>query len=460
MMERAMSVSRRDVRARTGTVPRAVFVAALVLSLAVTAAGGHLWASSVDRQDAGSYRYRFERPHRGSVKRVLEGEIAFLQTRISQNPDGGLDLAALAGTYLKMARATGDLKWYLLAEQTARRSLANLPHQNQGALLALARVAEARHDFAEAIRLATLAGTGPEALSILVTANLATGRVDEAGRAADLLTRTAPGLGSSVLRALVGEARGNDATVLADLQQAIAAEEPGEVGSSAWARTLLGRFHYRRGRWQLASDLYREVLRILPQHPLALVHLAELEMRQGRTRQAERHLTQVVTITRASPNVYDHAVLRGLARLQELRGQHARAAALWADAEARLRQDVTTGQFGHRRELARLLLERGRPQDVGEAVALMEQELQVRQDAETLEVYAWALQRAGRLREARRSILRALRWGIRDARLYHRAATIEQALGDRTAADRFLALMRETDPTFDRRAQQVLGVER
>lgn len=394
------------------------------------------------------------------MRRALEEEIAFLQARISQNPQGGLDLGILAGTYLKMAKATGDLKWYLLAEQAAQRSLANLPYQNRSALSALARVAEARHDFAEAIRLARLAGNGSETLSILVTSNLGRGGVDEAARAADALAESAPGLGSGVLRALVAEAQGHDDAALADLQQAIAAEEPGEAGSSAWARTLLGRLHYRRGRLQLARELYHEALRILPQYPLTLVNLAELEMREGHYRLARQHLTSVVTITRTSPNVYDHMVLRGLARMEELQGHPDRAAALWDDAEARLRRDVTTGQFGHRRELARLLLERGQPQDVSEAVTLMDAEVQVRQDSETLGVQAWALARAGRYAEAREAILHALRWGIRDARLFYRAATIEQALGHHQQADRFLALMGDTDPTLDERAREILGLKR
>lgn len=447
-------------RSSHAMVRPAAFMLVLTILAALVLAGGHLWAARGGARGAEISRYRFERPERGSVKRALEYEIGFLQARLSRNGGGALDLAALSGTYLRMARATGDLKWFLLAEQTAKRSLASLPYSNSTALVTLARVAEARHDFVEAIRLARLAGGGGEALSILVTSNLGMGRVDEAARTAEAVVRRAPGLASYVLRSLVEVAQGHDEAAIADLERAIAAEEPGEAGSSAWARTLLGRLHYRRGRLALAADLYHEALRILPQYPLALVNLAEWEMRQGRYRLAERHLTQVVTITRASPNVYDHAVLRGLARLHELQGNDRRAAALWDDAEARLRQDVTIGQFGHRRELARLLLERGRRQDIREAISLMEAELGVRQDAETLEVHAWALARAGRLNEARRSIFRALRWGVRDARLFYRAAMIAQALGQEAEAGRFLALMYETDPTFDQRARQILGVER
>ena len=209
---------------------------------------------------------------------------------------------------------------------------------------------------------------------------------------------------------------------------------------------------------RLAADIYREALTVLPQYPQALTNLAELEIRQGHYRLAAQHLSEVVTVTKASPNIYDHAVLRGLARLAELRGDHNRAVALWRDAEARLRQDAASGQFGHRRELARLLLERGRPEDIGEAVALMEAEVHIRRDTETLDVLAWALSRAGRLGEAQQAMQEALHTGVHDARLFYRAATIERSLGHDMQAKRFLELMRQTDPTFDERARLVMGV--
>jgi len=404
-----------------------------------------------------AYHYRFERASRGAVKQALQREIEFYQARLAYDPNSGLNLAALAGAYLRMARATGDLSWYLLAEQTAQRSLASLPFQNHGALIVLARVAEARHDFQQAIRLARRADN-TEALSIIITSNLAMGKIDEAARAVGTLIQGGAGLTSYTLRSLVELAQGKDEAALADLQRAIASEEPDEVASSVWARTLLGRLDYRRGRLRLAADIYREALAVLPQYPQALTNLAELEIRQGRFGLAAQHLSEVVTVTKASPNIYDHAVLRGLARLAELQGDHNRAAALWRDAEARLRQDAASGQFGHRRELARLLLERGRAEDIGEAVSLMEAEVRIRRDPETLDILAWALSRAGRLPEAQRAMQEALHTGVRDARLFYRAATIEQALGHDTQAKRLFELMRQTDPTFDERARQVMGV--
>ncbi len=404
------------------------------------------------------YRYQYSRPPQGTITSLLRDEIAFYQSRIARTPQSGLDRAAVARAYLKMARVTGDLRWYLLAEDTARESLVNLPMSNAGATVVLARVAEARHDFSIAIRLARDAGPTEEALPVVVTSNLARGNVPEAVEAAAELLATAPSMQGYALRALLEVARGQDVAAEDDFRRALAMEEPEEVASSTWVRSLYGRFLYQRGRLDLARELFSEALRILPQYPLALADLAVLDLRQGQYAAAIDHLTEVVTVSRASPNVYDHVVLRGIAQAKELEGRSEEAAGFWADAEARLRQDAASGAYGHRRELARLLLTRGRPEDLPEVLDLLQAELAVRTDPDTWDTLAWALSSAGRWQEASHAARHALRWGVRDARYFYRAATIAQALGDTKQAGEFLRLMRATDPTFDKRALDVAGI--
>lgn len=402
------------------------------------------------------YRYHFQRPTPGSVTVALEKEIAFYQERIRRDPAAGMDRAFLAKAYLKMARATGETSWYLLAEQTAQQSLAKLSFHNDGAIMALARVATARHDFAEAIRLVKQVQKTEDTFAVMVTANLATGEVAEANRAAEVLVSQNPDLGSLTLRALVRVARGQDREAIQDFQQALAAEEPEETASSVWARTLLGRLYFKRGQLKLAQQLYQEALRVLPQYPPALLNLAELEIRRGDYDAAQRYYSQFFLTSQRSPTVYDHIVLRGMARLKELQGDRT-GAREWRDkAEVRLRQDLAS--FGHRRELARLLLERGRSEDVAEALSLMQAEVQIRRDAETLDTLAWALSRAGRWREAKQAIQEALRSGIRDPALFDRAGTIEQALGHQSQALAFLQSARDTDPSFNEQARKALGL--
>lgn len=402
------------------------------------------------------YRYHFQRSTPGSVTVALEKEISFYQERLRHDPDGGLNRASLARAYLKMARATGETSWYLLAEKTAEQALAKLPFQNDGAILVLARVAAARHDFKEAIRLTKQAGGHEDAFSIQVTANLAMGNVEAAKKAADALVAQTPSLGSLTLRALVKVTQGQDQAAIQDFQSAISAEEPEETGSSVWTRTLLGRLYFKRGQLKQARELYQEALRVLPQYPPAVLNLAELEVRLGDYSSAERHYSQFFLTSQRSPSVYDHIVMRGMARVKELQGDQA-GAKEWRDrAETRLRQDLTS--FGHRRELARLLLERGGSQDTAEALSLMQTEVSIRRDAETLDTLASALSRSGRWQEARAAMQSALGSGIRDAGLFYRAGTIEQALGNQPQTVAFFQLAQETDPTFNQQAQKALGL--
>ncbi|PSB46912.1 hypothetical protein C7B67_19755, partial [filamentous cyanobacterium Phorm 6] len=159
------------------------------------------------------YRYHFSETLRNnpSQKEAFQQEIAFYQQRLAVDSKSGLNRAALAGVYLKMARATGEGGWFLLAEQAAQRSIADLPFDNKGALLVLARIAEARHDFPTALRFAKQVGFDNEdAIAISVTSHLAMGKVSEASIAADALVNRIPNLGSLTLRALVRESQGRD----------------------------------------------------------------------------------------------------------------------------------------------------------------------------------------------------------------------------------------------------------
>jgi len=66
-----------------------------------------------------------------------------------------------------MARATGDLTWLLLAEQTAHRSRSSLPFQNSGALLVLATGASA-DALGIGSAIVALAGGGIVLIALLV----------------------------------------------------------------------------------------------------------------------------------------------------------------------------------------------------------------------------------------------------------------------------------------------------
>lgn len=386
----------------------------------------------------------------------IQTEIAFYQQQIRNHPSSGLHQAALASAYLRMGRATGQATWYLLAQRAAQQSLVKLPFSNADALTVLARVAEARHDFDGALKLAAQIPNPQEAIALQTTAHLALGNLDLANQAATQLVDQTFSQNSYTLLALVQSAQGQDTAALQSFGYALEMEEPGELGTSARTRTLLGRFHYERGRLEQAEALYREALRIVPDSRPALLNLAQLEIRRGNHSAAERLYRQVAAIADGA-TVYTPLALRGLARVRSLRGDRPAAEQFWREAETQLRQgsdNPNDFSFGHRRDLARLMLERGRAQDIATALDLMQTEVQHRRDADTLETYARTLMATQRWQEARTIVQEAIALGTRDAALFHRAAAIEQALQNPTQAQIHLRQSQAIDPQFNPSAQQ------
>ena len=410
------------------------------------------------------WKYRFTRPAVGSVTKNIRQEIAFHQQKIQQQPTAGLERAALAQNYLKMARATGESSWYLLAEQTAQESLVQLPVHNYGATVVLAKVATAKHNFTQALTLLKQLPPESEALSLLTTNHLALGDTISAHKTADTLALKVPTLGNLTLKALVEVAQGQDLAAIRDFKAAIAAEEPEEVDSSAWVRTLLGRFYYKRGQLQQAEELYQSALEILPRYSPALLNLAELSVRQWQANPAQSKdrdraialYDRFSIVNQQAPTAYDHAALRGLARVQSLQGDLTKANQTWERAIAKLRSDLTG--FGHRRELAQLLIERAQGKDLTEALTLMQAEIKARQDPETWDTLAAAYLKLGQLPAAQQAIESALKSGLRDPAITDRAAVIAQARGQSAQASRYRELVRSIDPLFDAGARQALGL--
>ncbi len=428
-------MGRMDGGARdNGRRSRALLLGALLLASLATVA--ILATDPGARRRVAPYRFRI------TPAPTWDAEIAFYEDRLRRHPEGALDLAALAAAWTGKARQSGQ--GYDRAERLARKSIDLLP-DNRDALLVLARIAHARHDFGEALRLAReLQLQHPHdegVLALLITTRLATGDLPQALRAADAWADRRPTLPALSNRALVLAAAGRLHEAEVEFLKALGAEEPGETEASAWTRTMLGRLCLRTGRPDHARDLFGDALNIMPGFALALGGLGDLEIRSGRPAEAER------LYGAAFQSSSDALYLARKARAKSLRGDAASAAVLWDEAERMLRSDPPGSSVGHRRDLARLLLERDRPGDAAEALSLMEKEAGLRRDAETLETLAWALSRAGRGHEAREAVREALRSGARDEALYLRAAAIEQSLGNHARASTYRDLAAALNPS-------------
>ena len=409
-----------------------------------------------------AYSFELNLPGTTDRKQLIQREIELYQTKLLQDPNSGMNLAALGNAYWQMGKATGEVSWFLLAEETANRSIATLPFENASAKLTLAQVAQARHEFKTAQNIALdIIKTKPrsdEARAILVTCALATGDLSSAETQANIIVNQSPNLSSLTLQALVEEAQGKP-SLIETYRLAIQTEEVGEVGPSALVRVLLGRHLYHQGNLDQAEFLYKEALRILPRYPLALINLATIQTRRGQYAEADRTYDQIIAYSQQSTNIYDHTILRGKARLKQLQNQPYDD--LLQKAEVLLRQGTNaghaTGAFGHRRELAQLLLDRHQNNALAEALALMKEEVKVRQDSQTYAVLARAFMANDRIPEAQKAIQIALSSGIKSAGIFKQASDIEQRLGNTAQSKIYSTNSQNIDPDFER-SQQALQI--
>jgi tetratricopeptide (TPR) repeat protein len=382
---------------------------------------------------------------------VRTADIGFFEARAARDPESATDRTRLAALYMQRARETSDDQDYVRAEQTARASLALRTQRNDAASVVLASALLAQHRFIEARDVArSLVVQSPE--------------VD-------------------AYRALLGE------TSLELGDYAAARASFGSLGG-ATRRSLsiaprLARWAEIRGDTTAAREIMRDAAeaaderRDLPREQAAWFHLrlADLYLRQGRERGAERELRDGLAI-----NPADHRLLAAMARLAAVRqdwreairyGDSAIAITLdpatlglVSDAHAALgdtakateyvaAMEVAVGQEpgAYHRAWSLFLLDHGRR--VPEVLAAAQAELAGRRDIHGYDLVAWALYKSGRAAEAREPMRLAMAQGTQDAMLHYHAGMIALASGDPVAARDHLERALAVAPAFDHAAPAI-----
>lgn len=396
------------------------------------------------------------------IKERLDKEVAAYKKRVQETPKFFMEHAYLAAAYLQEASATGETSWYLLAEQSAQRSLA-LQKENPGAWQVLSRIAQARHDFAQSDSLnQKIAAVSPPndagVLANRVTIRMAQGRLLDAREAAQALVQQDPQLPALTQLALVQEAQGQDPAAAQSFIKGIQREQTGEGSGSAQARAWLGRIYIRHGQSELGKQLYQEALRIKPGHEISLGLMGDLALREERFAEAATHF--------AAAHAFNQSPLFQIkqARAEHLQGNTEAALALLIEAEGSLRRELSAESFGHRRDLALLLMDRSQLKTAGQAeppktekglaldskeiLSLMQAEAKVRQDAETMNLLARALILHQKWPEAQQAVQQALNAGAVDAELMYRAAQIESHLGAEATAEAYRQAAQKQDQGF------------
>ena len=379
----------------------------------------------------GPYGYRFENVPSNS----LDVEIEFYVKRLKQRPKSFLERNNLAQAYLSKAQQGGEPSFYGLAEKLAQESLAIQGPGNTAAKLILASVAEARHDFQRSLELTRqvyeLDPTDADARSLMSNSLMEMGAVQEAYNLA--VGQRLPSPAALMQLARLQILRGEDDKARKALEYAIKTEQPQERRLSARLRSLLAEIDYRHGNLSESRRLFELSARILKNNPPALQGLAKIALREKNPQQAEQYLTEAFSYNQ------DPGVLIDLARLKpESEADHLRQ-----KAASLLTPEIQQGRYGHARDLARLRLDEGKPE---EALKLLEQEEKQRKDWKLYELKARALEQLKEPAKADESLQKAMASGLQDPALFLRAARLQRALGNQAKAADWEKSARELDP--------------
>ena len=376
------------------------------------------------------------------------------QERIRQN---GADVNAyivLGMAYLQRARETGDPTYYGRAEAVFEQAL-DRESQNVEALIGKGALANARHQFHEALALGEQARhlnpTIARVYGVIADAQIELGMYDAAVQTLQTMVDLRPDLSSYSRISYARELHGDTAGAIDMMEQAVMAGGPA-TENSLWVRVQLGNLHFNAGDLASAERQYQGVLAQSPDYVYALGGLARL-------RAAQANYDEAV-------DLYNQAIARmplpefviGLGETQEAAGRPAEAAKQY-DLVRAMQQLFAANGVDTDLELALFDTDHGR--DPQAALALARAAYARRPNIKAADTLAWALFKAGQPAEARGYADQALRLGTRDALTLYHAGMIAQAQGDNAAARDYLQRALEVNPYFSAlyapRAQQALA---
>jgi len=371
-----------------------------------------------------------------AVRQPKTQSIEQLQEQLRVGGENPSLLTDLGVAYLNQARATADPSWYSKAGDALQRAQTLAPDDAR-TLTGAGLLALARHDFSAALRVGQrahiLEPASPDALGIIVDAQVELGRYDEAATTAQQMVDSRPSLASLSRVSYVRELRGDTSGALAAMTQAAAAGS-GSSTDEAYVRTLIGDLHLNAGDLALAEASYRRTLADLPDYGMAQYGLARVLAARGDLEGAARIMTPLVARLPFSAWV---AFLGDVEAARRDAAGAARQYDLVRTIEALNHANGINGDL----ELGRFDADHARDPGANAtaAVALARAALAERPTIYAEDVLGWALRQAGDPAAALPHARAAVRFATADGSLWYHLAVTEADLGMRTDAAADLA---------------------
>lgn len=321
-----------------------------------------------------------------------------LREALKSQKDSLVAMTELAQALLKRARETNSSNDYKEAEALAEQIIKFSTKPLQAELIRIEAL-QHRHEFREAeLILATLLKLKPDETSLLDLSTrlaLARGQYDLALSSAKRLTEVLPRSGSYAMLAQVYEAIGDTKAAESSYRHAFQIEDLADVSGSAYLRALYGRFYLRRGHPAEAAVLISEGLRLRPKSPFLIALEADVAF-------ASQDYTKAEKIYFAAFDLSPSPIfLLKAAKSRAHEGKKEKALEL-VDQTIEL-IETSSNQAGGKQynlELASALIERERKSDLISALALIEEELHSRTNAELLALKVKTLRAINKPKEA------------------------------------------------------------
>ena len=367
--------------------------------------------------------------------------IQIYQGWVSKDPANISKKTLLAGAYIQKTRETSDFDYLNRASKILEGVLAE--DEDYEALRLRNIIEVTLHHFAQAADNArAMTALWPDDIQSLATlgdALLEMGQYHAAHDAFARMIELKPGLVSY-------NRMGFYYFITGDVERGIALMKSAVESSAkfpenkAWCLLELGNMYFKTYRWTEAEQIYKQAITTFPTSHAAHASLAAVHAAEGKLPEAideYKHAQSITPMVQYGGALYDLYQMTG-------KPEEAQRQADLIDVVARLE---SAGGLKANRALA--LIYANQERNLGQSLDLARADFDVRQDAYTSDVLAWALFKNHRVEDAWSASQAALKLGAPEALFYYHAGMIAAQKGDSSTAGRYLEKALKLNPGFD-----------
>lgn len=358
----------------------------------------------------------------------LGGTVTAAEGSFERNPDSPSSALMLAGALMSRGKVLGVLDDLARAAEICKKALtkdeknAKLHSMRADALAALHQFAEAKKHATRAHELEPSADTRAQLADIAWNLGDYTTAIGEIRK----LAKESPGFSTIVRQAQLDFDLGDVKAAEEGFARAeTQIKDPSPV-PVAWLNVQRGLLHLHTGRFEQAERFYVEAVERLPDYPMAVEHLAEIEGLLGKREQAMKRYGRVIHLTD------DPEFIGALAGVLEEQGRKDEAKKLRDRAEKRydeLLKKHPAAMYWHAADF--FLSDAEKPK---KALELLQKNLKIRPNAGSLAFLAAAELENGKVDDAEKHITEALATPVKKAEHYWTAARIALKKGDAAKA--------------------------